>query len=246
MFLTEVYTEGLFLGLSFGALALARRQRWLLAALLAACAVVDACGGPAAAAAAGVDVVAARPRAGLARFARARENLRPLGTGLLVASPLLAYACGTWHWARRSTWVESRFFSRGLLLVTQSAGVWAQAASRCGMGPLQTSGVLRGRIWRAGVCAAGVRMWLRREPVLAVYSLLTIAFCAERAAWRRGCTATCWPPRSSLCWRRAGASTKRSNRAWTLGNVLLLACLRRCLALISGGIKLCLKKENRA
>ena len=35
MFLAQVYTEGLFLGLSFATLALARRQKWVWAALIA-------------------------------------------------------------------------------------------------------------------------------------------------------------------------------------------------------------------
>ncbi len=38
IFLAQVYTEGLFLGLSFGALALARNKKWLWAGALAACA----------------------------------------------------------------------------------------------------------------------------------------------------------------------------------------------------------------
>lgn len=37
-FLAMVYTEGLFVGLAFGALALLRRKQWVLAAILAACA----------------------------------------------------------------------------------------------------------------------------------------------------------------------------------------------------------------
>jgi hypothetical protein len=39
-FLVQVYTEGVFVGLAFGCLAMLRRENWLMAAILASCAVL--------------------------------------------------------------------------------------------------------------------------------------------------------------------------------------------------------------
>jgi len=39
-FLVQVYTEGVFVGLAFGCLAMLRRQNWLMAAILASCTVL--------------------------------------------------------------------------------------------------------------------------------------------------------------------------------------------------------------
>ena len=39
-FLVQVYTEGVFVGLAFGCLAMLRRKKWLLAAILASCTVL--------------------------------------------------------------------------------------------------------------------------------------------------------------------------------------------------------------
>jgi hypothetical protein len=123
MFLTEVYTEGLFLGLSFGALSFARRQQWIVAAILAACATwTRAAGG-----------LLLLPMVwywwrggGLNRLWRDRAWIEA-GKLLLIASPVFAYLI--WNAALGESFhvVESRWFSRGLLLIDRGT-----TGSRCG------------------------------------------------------------------------------------------------------------------
>jgi hypothetical protein len=123
-YLAQVYTEGLFLGLTFGSMALVRRKQWLGASLLAVCAAWT------------------RPAGGLIILPLAvawlRETnwnkltFRPfpwetIGKGLLVFTPLAAYLI--WQYSYLGTAfqiVEHNFFSRGLLALEGSWRLWLE------------------------------------------------------------------------------------------------------------------------
>ncbi|MBN2148850.1 MAG: hypothetical protein JW726_15795 [Anaerolineales bacterium] len=122
-FLAQVYTEGLFIGLAFGALALSRRKQWLWASLLA----------------------------GLAAWARAHGAalVLPLGVACLTIldwkKPLLKQL--TWKWLAQALcallplaaylvwrisplgegWAElqSFYFGRGVMSIEKSLKSWA-------------------------------------------------------------------------------------------------------------------------
>src|SRR5690606_6150741 len=120
-FLAQVYTEGLFVGLAFGCLALLGRQRWLPAAGLAVLAALTRPVGVALAAAIAVAWAQARPW----RCARERPGglWAAVGAGALAAAaPVLAYAA----WRASTAWKaapsgEARFFGRQALAVAESA-----------------------------------------------------------------------------------------------------------------------------
>ncbi len=124
-FLAQVYTEGLFVGLAFGALALIRRRRLPWAALLAALATWTR----------PVGAALAIPLA-LDWWSETQEKEAALGhlpgalwaKGLLALAPLAAY--GLWRlsfWGAANAFVESHYFGRGLLLVGQTVEAWSQA-----------------------------------------------------------------------------------------------------------------------
>ncbi len=218
MFLAQVYTEGLFLGLSFATLALARRQKWLWAALLA------------------MGAVWTRAAGGLllipmfwywwksGGWQRLREHFtwREVGMVLLLFSPVLAYVI----WNAALGWefhlVESNFFSRGLLLFDQSYQAWRTAWEA--MLASRYSAERAYYLIEFAAIAFGVitclLMW-KRDKALMVYSLATIVFALTSGAAQGMHRYVMAAPAVFLVpamWGRREAF----DRSWTLGNVLLM------------------------
>ncbi len=172
MFLAEVYTEGLFLGLSFGALALARRQQWIGAAILAMCATwTRAAGG-----------FLLLPMVwywwqggGLKRLWKDRAWIE-IGTLLLVISPIYAYLIWNATLGESFHIVEARFFNRGLLLISQSMDGWQSAWDSMWGHNLEARAYY---LVEFGAIAFGLLacvLMLRRNLGLAAYSFVTIFF----------------------------------------------------------------------
>jgi Gpi18-like mannosyltransferase len=87
-FLAMVYTEGLFIGLAFGALALMKRKQWLWAILLSVFATWTRAVGVVLV----IPLVIAFARSGQWRqVGLTRSGLKSLALALLVFAPLLAY-----------------------------------------------------------------------------------------------------------------------------------------------------------
>jgi hypothetical protein len=133
-FLAMVHTEGLFVGLAFGALALLKRKQWLLAALLAACATVTR--------AVGVALVIPFGIAWLQEAIPFIRNLiqrnkndkvtikfpwNLLWKGLVGLSPLMAYGIWDFLLGKQFRAVEGGFFSRGIFVFKQSQDAWTGA-----------------------------------------------------------------------------------------------------------------------
>jgi hypothetical protein len=134
-FLAMVHTEGLFVGLAFGALALLNRKLWLWASLLAGCATLTrAVGGAllipfvlawlAEAILYFRSLLSGDKKAG-ATTAKPRWDL--LWKGLLALGPLAAF--GLWYLLLGQQFhaVETAFFGRGALVIEQSWGAWSAA-----------------------------------------------------------------------------------------------------------------------
>ncbi len=172
MFLAEVYTEGLFLGLSFGALALAPRQQWIVAAILAVCATwTRAAGG-----------LLLLPMAwywwrggGLDRLWRDHAWIE-VGKLLLVISPVFAYLIWNALLGESFHVVESRWFSRGLLPVDQSWHEWKRMWDAMWGDNLQMRAYYLVEFGAIGFGLAACVLMLRRRPALSLYSLAVIAF----------------------------------------------------------------------
>jgi len=131
-FLIQIYTEGLFVGLAFGCLAMLRRKQWLFAALLGVAATMTRA----------VGIALVIPMA--INWLRTGEwldidlewrqifhqgiPLRPLGRGLLAFSPVLAFV--TWKFSYLGLafdYIEANFFGRGFLQFGYAYYVWREA-----------------------------------------------------------------------------------------------------------------------
>ena len=134
-FLAMVHTEGLFVGLAFGSLALLRRKRWILVALLAGFATVTRAVGGALI----IPLLIAwlqeiwpilRRRLGRDEAVDQSEGgfrWRLAGNGLLALSPLIAF--GVWNALLGTQFrnVEAAFFDRGMFVVKRSIEGWQDA-----------------------------------------------------------------------------------------------------------------------
>ena len=119
-FLAQVYTEGLFLGLTFGALALLLARKWGWSALLAALAVWARPGG----------ATLLLPMTIVWLIDKSWQGgwKTLLGRGLAVLSPAFSY--GVWSLtpiAEKFHFVEEHYFGRGLLAISRSIEAWGQA-----------------------------------------------------------------------------------------------------------------------
>lgn len=131
-FLIQVYTEGLFIGLAFGCLAMLKRKQWLLAALLAVAATMTR--------AVGVALVIPM----LITWFRTGEwmdlNLRwppiyhegvpfrPLARGLLVLSPAIIFLIWRFSYLGMNfQYIEDKIYGRGVLQFDKAFSFWSEA-----------------------------------------------------------------------------------------------------------------------
>jgi hypothetical protein len=169
IFLAQVYTEGLFLGLTFGALAYLLDRKWLPAALLAALAVWARPGG----------ALLLLPMAIVWVLDRSWTKgwEKAFWTGMAALFPLFSYLV----WSSTSLsdkfhQVERLFFGRGFLDIPGSLQVWTSALHSLGGSNLQ-------RVFYYGIEIAAVFLavfacfiLLRERPEIALYGLAIIGF----------------------------------------------------------------------
>ncbi|HUS17964.1 MAG TPA: mannosyltransferase family protein [Chloroflexia bacterium] len=217
VFLAAVYTEGLFLGLSFGALALAHRNRWIAAGLLAAGATWTRASG----------ALLLLPLAGYwwqqgyaARLWRERSR-RAVGTGLLAASPLLAYPVWNALYGTPFHFIESRYFTRGLLRIPESQEAWGLAWASLGGPQLQGRAYYLVEFAAIGFSLLACALVWRGQRLLALYSLTLIVFALTSGTAQGMHRYVMAAPVVFLLPARWGHNNT-FDRAWTLGSVLLL------------------------
>jgi hypothetical protein len=217
MFLAQVYTEGFFVGLSFGALALAQKKNWLLAGLLAACATWTRAAG-------GLLVVP------LALYWLKDGGLTRLFTPawwkeavnlFLVSAPVWAFLAFELTLGSNFHLIESIYFDRGLLLLNESWIQWKDAFLRMISDNLQARTYF---IVEFGAIFLGVLacFWMfRREPILTVYSLLIIFFSMTTGVAQGMHRYVIAAPVIFLLLARWGKS-EAFDRVWTLASSLLM------------------------
>lgn len=176
-FLAQVYTEGLFIGLAFGSLALLRRQKLLYAALLAALATLTR--------SVGVLLIVPLAFAWLNAIDWKQFRLTPalIGRGVLVLAPLIAY--GLWRLAlgHQFTLVEENYFGRALFnLESFSRGV-TFAFEQFIAGENRQMRVYYGMEFAAVALAVVTSLFtLRRYPGLSLFGLLAIVISVTSGA----------------------------------------------------------------
>jgi len=168
-FLAQVYTEGLFIGLTFGALAFLLSRKWAWAALFAILAVWTRPGG----------AILLLPMAMVWWIDKPWKNgWKPaISRGLAVLSPALSY--GLWSltpMANKFHIIEDHYFDRGLLAIGPSILAWGKAFR------IFLSGDAAFKFYYGleflGVALAVLTcVWLWRErPELAAYGLAMVGF----------------------------------------------------------------------
>ncbi|MFM8177248.1 MAG: mannosyltransferase family protein, partial [Candidatus Limnocylindrus sp.] len=183
LFFAQIYTEGLFIGLAFGSIALALRQQWLLAGALATAAALTRAHG----------VLTAIPLAiiwwnagGSSAFSSAVRDMRTRRIAPIFSAALPLVAIGLpivahliWRtsalgegWAR----LQDFYFGRGYLSITDSAAAWVTGAAYAfeqGREALVTYALDRISLIMAIV--ASLALLRQRQVEIATFSLALIA-----------------------------------------------------------------------
>lgn len=131
-FLVQVYTEGVFVGLAFGCLAMLRRKNWLLAAILASCTVLTRAVGIAIF----IPMLVNWLRTGdwmdldleWRQLFHQGVPLRSLGRAVLVFAPLITFL--TWkfsYYGLAFDFVEMQFFGSTFMSLGNAFFVWVEA-----------------------------------------------------------------------------------------------------------------------
>jgi hypothetical protein len=220
VFLAQVYSEGLFLGLSFGALALARRRAWVGAGILAFLAAWTRSTG----------AILLLPllwiwagQGGLAAL-RARR-LPPDLAGLAAAlAPAVAYVLWRMLFGARFEFVERDFFGRGLLWLQLSWNSWGEALDYVRTGEPQARAYYALEVWGLVAGLVATLLLARRDPALALYGLATLVIALTSGAAQGLHRYVLAMPALALAPARLGRSAL-FDRLWTLGNTLALAVL---------------------
>jgi Gpi18-like mannosyltransferase len=213
-FLAQVYTEGLFIGLTFGALAFLQARKWGWTALLAVLAAWTRPGG----------ALLLLPMIMVWVNDKAWQGdwKSVLGRGLAAFSPALSY--GLWSLtplAERFFLVEKLYFSRRLLAIDQSLAAWKQALMAFTMDnpqakfyyALEYAAVLFGFI----ACI----LLFKRSPEISIFGLAMIVFAfTSGAAQGMVRYVLAAPP---LFWVLADWGRRPAfDRVWSLASILLM------------------------
>ena len=217
-YLAQVYTEGMFIGLSFACLALSRRNQWLLAT---SCAVIAALTRPV-----GAALVIPLALAWLREW-RARRvfSSRLLAQGFLGAAPLLAYALYRLSFNGIAfDLVERLFYGRELFALDKTYWVWSSAfASFSGNNPQAAVHYgLEFSLMALGLVTSVLT--LRRYPDLALFSLAVILIPLSTVQVESIMRYVLAAPSVFLMLSRWGRHVV-FDRTWTLVSILLMAML---------------------
>jgi len=217
VFLAQVYSEGLFLGLSFGAIALVRRKAWPAAAALAAAAVFTRATG-------GLLLIpflcAFITDGGLQRLRR------PAPADLLAAlcafAPALAYLAWRALYGADFSFVETHYFGRGLFQIGLSLESFSDAFAVISQGPAPSAAYYLLELTGLAAALATAILCLRRDPTLALYSLPVLGVAVTSGSLAGALRYALSLPALFLVPAQLGRNTA-FDRLWTLAGALGLA-----------------------
>jgi hypothetical protein len=215
-FLAQVYTEGLFIGLAFGCLALVRRRQWVLAGVLAALATWTR--------SVGVFLVLPLAWAWLSAWrAAGMPRGASLLTGAAILLPVAAYAI--WQAAIGMPFdaVQTSWFGRQFLNVDQFLPGMERAITAIVRGENSAMRVYF-IIEFASVALAALACALtaRRYPMIALFSAIALIFAVTSGSPQSWVRYVLVIPSLHLLLAR-WSERESFERAWTLGSILLLA-----------------------
>ncbi|MCB9455053.1 MAG: hypothetical protein H6671_03590 [Anaerolineaceae bacterium] len=216
-FLAQVYTEGLFIALAFGSLALARRKQLFWAALLAAFATWTR--------ALGAVLIIPLALAWLDEtggWRNFRFSTQALLRGLLVLVPVLAYAVWYITLGVQHSLVEDHWFGRSFLDMERfSAGVQFAVEQIMDGGNPQMRAYYLLEFFGVGLAIVACLATLRRYPGVALFGLLGLAITITTGAPQSLIRYVLVVPSIYIFLSRLGRNTA-FDRGWTVFSILLL------------------------
>lgn len=222
-FLAQVYTEGLFIGLAFGSMALARRRQWVWAALLAVLATWTRAVGVA------LVIPMALPLAHelWSRFKAKRPLLKPVVRDLAVRALLDLLPVGAylvWHfsfWGQAFGIVESAYFKRGAFVIGQTASAWAGALQGMFGSNTQQTVYYAFELFGLVLGVAATAFTLRRYPSIALFGLVVLVVSFTSGEPQGMLRYVLVMPAIFLALSRLGKSPM-FDRAWSLASTLFM------------------------
>ena len=213
-FLAQVYTEGLFVGATFGCLALLQRKQWLFAGLLAVLATWTRT--------VGVALFIPLAVAWLGEFDRSHIDRATILRALVVAAPLAAFAA--WHfseWGQAFTYVEHVYFSREPFVLQRSLDAWTVAWNAFLSNNSQAR-VYYGVEFAATILGIAACLWTMRErPGIALFGLAVIVLSLTSGVAQGMHRYVLAIPSIFLALSRLGKNAA-FDRGWTLFSTLLM------------------------
>ncbi len=178
-FLVQVYTEGVFVGLVFGCLAMLRRKQWLYAALLAAGATLTR--------AVGVSLIVPMMIAWMRtgdwadldlewKQIRLQQSLRgPFSRFILALAPLITFLIWKFsHYGRAFDYVEQNFYGSTFMDIGGAVDDWTQALQSLSMDILQRGANYSLIIFLFVLALAACIYCLKEYPEVAWVSIVII------------------------------------------------------------------------
>jgi hypothetical protein len=215
VFFAVIYTEGLFVGLAFGSLALMRRDQLVGAAILAALATWTRAVG-------GVLIV---PLAISWWWAyRKAENERELlKIAPVVSLPLVAYVVWRLAYGKPFDFVEEHWFGNRALQFKLTREAWEQILDRAKEVP-ETAIIVGLGVSSIALAFFSCIVNARRYPLLALFGLITLAI-PLTSGWTGTQSAFRYVLAVPTLWVLLGRWSRYIvfERAWTLLSILLLA-----------------------
>lgn len=219
-YLAQVYTEGLFVGLAFGSLALIRRRQWVGAAVLAACATWTRAVG----AALLIPLLIAWVQDGGGRAILQRFTWKTAGIGMLALSPLAAYLIWNVLLGRQFHEVEAHFFSRGLFDLSRSFSAWRYALSTLMEDNPQTAVYYWLEFASVALGLAACLLTLKDYPGIALFGLTVVVISFTSGVPQGMIRYVLAVPSIFILLSRLGRSPV-FDRAWTTASLLIMGLL---------------------
>ncbi|MFW5696276.1 MAG: mannosyltransferase family protein [Phototrophicaceae bacterium] len=216
VFFVAVYTEGLFVGLAFGSLALMRRQQFVAAGLLAAAATWTRAIG-------GVLVAPLLLTWGMAYYRQIEDRRALLWRLPALVAPVVAYGLWRLAYGQQFDFVEEHWFGNQLLDLETTRDAWRQILERARAVP-ETAIVVALGVSGIALALISCVVCLWRYPALALFGLIALVV-PLTGGWTGTQSAVRYILAVPTLWILLGRLSRDVvfDRAWTLLSVLLLA-----------------------
>ena len=217
-FLAMVYTEGLFVGLAFGALALLMRRKWFWVGLLATCAALTRSVGVALVIPMGIIFLRDLETKAL----KSNFTWMNVSKVLLALAPLVAFSVWKFSYLGQTfDVIQKAWFGRGFLEFERTLGSWKYAWDMVFSGNKQSAAYhLQEMIFTVLALVACV-FTFRRYPEITVFSLAVILFALFSGDIQGMYRYVMAAPSAFLFLSRLGRN-ETFDRVWSVASLLLM------------------------